>query len=266
MNKIYKVNNEGFLLTDNIYGVPFKVHPISKWNKKARPGYKIVPKTMTVHNTGNKSKGANADMHTRYVDSEHGYSSWQFTVGENIIYQELGIYEEAYHAGDGKNGPGNKTSLAMELVEVGNWNDVRKNSLLLMKALYDCAPSLERNKSKVLVPHQKWTNKYCPRVILDEKGGFARYIEDFIDIYNKKDIEGDSLGDSKVIPGWVAKELNYAKNANIITDLEYWTQRYLSKTPTTVEETLAVVNNLNEQHKKDMEALADKIIEKIKGV
>ena len=41
--------------------------------------------------------------------------SWHYTVDDHAIVQHLPDYETAYHAGDGKDGPGNATSIAVEI-------------------------------------------------------------------------------------------------------------------------------------------------------
>ena len=41
--------------------------------------------------------------------------SWHYTVDDHAIVQHLPDYETAYHAGDGKDGPGNTTSIGIEI-------------------------------------------------------------------------------------------------------------------------------------------------------
>ena len=68
--------------------------------------------------TGNAAKGADAAAHGAYLDSAAGEDdlvSWHYTVDDHAIVQHLPDYETAYHAGDGKDGPGNATSIAVEI-------------------------------------------------------------------------------------------------------------------------------------------------------
>src|SRR5690625_7246745 len=64
---------------------------VSKSQKKQRPGYAMSPKYITVHNTANANKGANAEMHARYLHNGAGGRSvgWHFTVDDTQIIQHL---------------------------------------------------------------------------------------------------------------------------------------------------------------------------------
>ena len=52
--------------------------------------------------------GADAAAHAAPV-------SWHYTVDDLSIYQHLPDGERAYHAGDGGSGPGNATSIGIEI-------------------------------------------------------------------------------------------------------------------------------------------------------
>ena len=83
-------------------------------NKTSRPRYAMKPQYITIHNTGNSSKGANAEMHTQYVDNTPEYLSWHFTVDDKNIFQDLPLDETAWHAGEGE-GDGNMKSIGIEI-------------------------------------------------------------------------------------------------------------------------------------------------------
>ena len=53
--------------------------------RKNRPGYAMKPSYITIHNTGNSSKGANAEMHGRYVKNATTAESWHYTVDDQGI-------------------------------------------------------------------------------------------------------------------------------------------------------------------------------------
>lgn len=156
---------DGIIQIDNIYSTPFKVDLIPKNNTSSRPAYEMNPTSITVHNTGNSKKGANAEMHTEYVDNTTAYVSWHFTVDDKQIIQELPIIESAWHAGDGKTGKGNRTSIGIEICEQEgiDWEKAKENGIKLIKFLIENVSTIEG-----VVPHQHWTGKYCPHLILDE--------------------------------------------------------------------------------------------------
>ena len=68
---------------------------------KQRPGYAMDAQYLTVHNTANGDKGADAQMHARYLLNGTGdrYVSWHFTVDDTVIYQHLPLDESGWHAG-----------------------------------------------------------------------------------------------------------------------------------------------------------------------
>ena len=81
--------------------------------KRNRPGRRITPKKVTIHNTANTSKGANADRHSLFVRETGHYVhngkvhwiSWHYTVDDLEVIQQLPEKEVAYHAGEGANNP-----------------------------------------------------------------------------------------------------------------------------------------------------------------
>ena len=59
---------------------------------------------ITIHDTGNDNKNADALAHAKYVtNGDNVKTSWHFTVDENNIYQHLPLIEKGKHAGDGNN-------------------------------------------------------------------------------------------------------------------------------------------------------------------
>lgn len=160
MNKI----KNGIIQGDEIFGIPFRTDLIPKSNKTSRPGIKITPSSGTAHNTGNRKRGANAKMHTEYVDHTSQYVSWHITIDDKEIIQELPLDEMAFHAGDGRNGPGNRTSIAVEICEHEgiDWELAKENAAKFFHFLFVVGII------DSVVPHQKWSGKYCPHRILDE--------------------------------------------------------------------------------------------------
>lgn len=140
-------------------------------NRTSRPGYKMQPKYITIHNTGNKKADAHAN--SQYVDTTTNYVSWHFTVDDKRIYQELPTTEVAWHAGDGGQGPGNRTSIAIEVCEHQgiDWEQAKLNAAKLTALLMR-----EHNIPITnVVPHKKWSGKQCPHLILAE--GWDKFVD-----------------------------------------------------------------------------------------
>ena len=154
----------GLIEKDNINGIPVKIDLIPKTNKSSRPQIKMTPEYITIHNTANTNKGAGAATHTEYVDNTSRTVSWHFTVDDHEIYQELPVTEVAWHAGDG-NGDGNRKSIGIEICENsdGVYEKAEENAIQLIIFLME---ELNISLDKI-VPHQHWSGKYCPHIILD---------------------------------------------------------------------------------------------------
>ena len=154
---------------------------IQKGNPEIRPGTPMKPKKITTHNTGNASKGANAKAHNTYIHNLASYHpkdtthvSWHLSVDDKFIYQHIPFDEIAWHCGDGGGvNSGNRTSIGVEICENPdmNYGQAENNAIeltvLLMKE-FNLKPS-------DVVPHQHWSGKYCPRVILKRDGSFTLY-------------------------------------------------------------------------------------------
>lgn len=157
-------NKEG-LNVDNVDGVKIK-KAILPYSKEHRPQTPMKPKYITIHNTANEDYGADAQMHNLYLQgaTEEEYVSWHFTVDNKVIYQHLPLNEIGYHAGDGGNGAGNQSSIAIEICENadGNYAKAEKNaSKLVAELLYEYDMDIS-----AVVPHKHWSGKECPNNML----------------------------------------------------------------------------------------------------
>jgi N-acetylmuramoyl-L-alanine amidase CwlA len=173
--------SNGIIQEKEIYGCPVVADLIPTTNTKARPAYPMKASSITIHETGNKRVGANAAMHTEYVDRVQSNVSWHFTVDDECIYQELPITENAWHAGDGATGTGNRTSIAIEIC-VNEDCDFRKAKLNAKKLVQYL---MRAEGLKEIYPHQHWSGKDCPHnILLSGWNDFvnflhANYSEDF---------------------------------------------------------------------------------------
>lgn len=155
---------------------------VPKGNIEIRPAYSMNPVEITVHNTGNSGRGANADAHRRYLHNmadnkpkDTGYASYHFVVDDTQIIQLLPMNETAWHTGDGS-GPnsGNRTAIGIEICENSDMKDyhqAEENAIALVVYLMkEFKISADHVK-----PHQSYSGKYCPRVILGRDGSFTPF-------------------------------------------------------------------------------------------
>lgn len=136
-----------------------------------RPGTRIAPTHITIHNTANSDPGADAAMHARYVkgaDARRRKVSWHFTVDDKKVFKHLPTNEKAFHAGSG-----NGRSVAIEVCE----NRGIDKAACIDRAALLAAIMMEAYNipSERVVPHKSWTGKDCPRVLLREPGGFDAF-------------------------------------------------------------------------------------------
>ncbi|WP_078392611.1 N-acetylmuramoyl-L-alanine amidase [Shouchella patagoniensis] len=142
-----------------------------------RPGYAMTPEYITIHETANRSAGADAAMHAHYVKNPSTAVSWHYTVDDgSIVYQHLPTNENGWHAGDGGQGTGNRKSIGIEICvnQGGNFERAKSNAATLVRTLLD-----EHNLSiDRVVLHQHWSGKNCPATILNSGGleGFKALI------------------------------------------------------------------------------------------
>lgn len=95
----------------------------TNWDGPNRPKLPMHgPSWITVHEVGNRNAGADEDMHRRFVHSGGGSVgvSFHFVVGPTKAIQLVSLNENAWHASDGYNGAGNRDSIAIETIQVGD--------------------------------------------------------------------------------------------------------------------------------------------------
>ena len=153
-------------------GVPLRIDWVPR-GAANRPELPLRPAWITVHETANEAPGADAEAHRRFVHAGGGREgvSFHFVVDDREVVQLLPTTEVGWHAGDGANGPGNRTSVAIELcVHAGSdWQRTQEHGVQLVAAL---CRALGLGPEQV-VPHQRWSGKQCPRRLL--VAGFAAF-------------------------------------------------------------------------------------------
>lgn len=124
---------------------------------------------ITIHQTGNTSRGANAEMHSRYMNNGSPVT-WHYTVDDREAIQHLNHSISGWHAGDGR-GNGNMHSIGIELCinSDGNYNKTLENGAELVKMLMK-----DENISLAnVVQHNRWSGKDCPRQLRHRKNGIG---------------------------------------------------------------------------------------------
>lgn len=145
--------------------------------RKNRPERPMKPEWITVHDTANPAKGADAESHANYLKGSVAAEapvSWHFTVDDKGAYQHLPLTEGGYRAGDGQ-GPGNTKSIGVEVCENadGDRDKGEENAAVLIAWLLI---TLGLDAGKV-VPHKHWTKATdCPHILWPKWDKFHRSI------------------------------------------------------------------------------------------
>ena len=144
-----------------------------------RSGSPMAPRFITVHNTDNTNMGADAEAHGRFV-SQTGYYvhggqkrwiSWHYTVDDDSCVRHLPLNEVGWHAGSSA---GNAASIGIEICMNAGIDQAKafdRAQRLIACLCYD----LHLDPAKSVVPHQHWSGKNCPRLLLDNGRPGARW-------------------------------------------------------------------------------------------
>lgn len=139
-----------------------------------RSGRQIAATHLTVHNTSNTNRGANAKAHSRFVREKGFYVlpsgktnhvSWHYTVDDTRVIKHLPVNERAIHAGNG-----NGVSLGIEIcMHAGiDQNAANERAARLIAVLMH---DLKIPKANIR-SHKSWTGKSCPTLLLSKFDGF----------------------------------------------------------------------------------------------
>ena len=143
--------------------------PESKYNIKCP--YTMQAEAIVVHNTANDATAANE---VAYMLRNDNQVSFHYAIDDKEIVQGIPENRNAWHAGDGGNGPGNRKGLSIEICysKTGGPKFIEAEKLtakFIAFKLKEKGWGTERVKT-----HQMYSNKYCPHRTLDM--GWQRFI------------------------------------------------------------------------------------------
>lgn len=128
-----------------------------------RPGIPMSPKFITIHNTANPTSSARNERAWLTNFSNTRTASFHIVVDEKEAIECIPLDEVAWHAGDGRNGPGNRTSIGIEICESGDYGKTIENAAALVaRMLTERGWGVDR-----LRRHYDWSGKICPRLMYD---------------------------------------------------------------------------------------------------
>lgn len=148
-----------------------QICPADKWNIKCP--YTMNPEFIVVHNTANHASAANE---ITYMNNNSYQVSFHFAVDDKEVRQGIPLNRNAWHAGDGANGNGNRKGIAIEICYSEYDSDIdkfKKAEQLAAKFIAQLLDERGWGTDKVK-KHQDFMNKYCPHRTLDM--GWTRFV------------------------------------------------------------------------------------------
>lgn len=145
--------------------------------RRNRPGAKMTPQYITIHDTANPDKGADALAHAKYLKSQTAANlpvSWHFTVDDKRTVQHLPLDEHGWHAGDGGKGTGNTASIGIEICENAD-GDRAMAEARAARLVADLLKHLHLTVDRV-VQHHRWSGKNCPHLLRARAGGWEAFL------------------------------------------------------------------------------------------
>ena len=144
--------------------------PSDKYNIKCP--YEMTPEYITIHNTAND---ASAASEISYMIHNNKEVSFHYAVDDTRAVQGIPLNRNAWHAGDGGSGTGNRKSIAIEICYSKSGGEKfiqaeRNAAYLTASLLKERGWGIDRVKK-----HQDWSGKYCPHRTLDM--GWERFLD-----------------------------------------------------------------------------------------
>lgn len=170
-----------------------------------RPGKVMNPEYLTIHSTANLKSTAQNERDWLTNPSNTRTASWHLVVDDKQVIEAIPQNEIAWHAGDGKNGPGNNKSISIEICESGDREKTIKNAVKLSaQILREKGWGIER-----LRRHYDWSGKHCPRIF--EKNNWEEW--------NRfKSMVAAELQKTSISP-WAEKAMEWATSPGVnLTD------------------------------------------------
>ncbi len=134
--------------------------------------YTMTPEFIVVHNTANDASAANE---VAYMIRNDNKVSFHYAVDDKEIVQGIPENRNAWHAGDGANGQGNRKGIGIEICySKSGGKRFEEAEKLAAKftayKLYEKGWGIDKVKK-----HQDFSGKYCPHRTLDM--GWQRFLD-----------------------------------------------------------------------------------------
>ncbi len=177
--------------------------PQSKYNIKCP--YTMVPEFIVVHNTANDASARNE---VQYMINNNSSTSFHYAIDDKEIVQGIPENRNAWHAGDGTNGPGNRKGIGIEICYSKSggrrFEEAEKLAAkFIAYKLNEKSWGIDRVKK-----HQDFSGKYCPHRTLDM--GWQRFLD-----MVKSELDKLKGVDKNTPSSWAKEAWEWAKKEGI---------------------------------------------------
>src|SRR5699024_562293 len=151
---------------------------------------------ITIHETANTSKGANAQAHANLQSNGNSRAAnWHWQVDDKQAIQSFTHDFSLYHCGDG-GGSGNRNSIGIEICvnSDGDYVQAVKNAAALTRKIM----AEENIPLSRVVQHNHWSGKNCPTGLRQGREGLNWH--KFISLVKGVDVEQSSKPQTKPKP------------------------------------------------------------------
>lgn len=188
---------------------------ISESKYEVKCPYTMTPKGICIHNTANDAPATNE---IAYMQNNNLEVSFHIAIDDAEAIQGLPLNRNAWHAGDGGSGNGNRNYIAIEICYSESGGDRFINAE--KRAVKEVAALLKQYGWGIdkVKKHQDFSNKYCPHRTLDM--GWQRFLNmvqaelngsnqaetqstSNISLGDKIKIVGTKYATGELVPEWV---------------------------------------------------------------
>lgn len=196
--------------------------------------YTMTPEFIVVHNTANDASARNE---IAYMISNNNQVSFHYAIDDKEIIQGIPENRNAWHAGDGASGSGNRKGIAVEIC-YSKSGGKRFEEAEKLAAKFIAFKLKEKGWDiNQVKKHQDFSGKYCPHRTLDM--GWQR----FLDMVQKElnALKGvDKVAEQNTPSSWAKEAWEWAKKEGLLDGTR-------PKDPLTREEFAVVLKRLVEK-------------------
>jgi len=172
------------------------------------------PEFIVVHNTANDASARNE---VTYMISNNNQVSFHYAIDDKEIVQGIPENRNAWHAGDGKNGEGNRKGIAVEICysKSGGTRFIEAEKLaakFIAFKLNEKGWGIDKVKK-----HQDFSGKYCPHRTLDM--GWQRFLDmvqaELNELKGENKIRLEINGKLRLVDGFLKEGKSYIRINNM---------------------------------------------------